>query len=192
MGLFGKKDKKQEVKPEKQEIKLPTLETILKGNPVEEIKIEQQPKQEMPQPKQELLPKQFLQQPKQEMPQNEQQMSQTKEELPASLPLFVKLEKYNSVLDTIAELKNCIIAMKDGFVVLDRLEVIREESFNSLQDTIKKFEEKVSFLNSELLRPPGYMEEVSLESHKSEELQGVLKELKTQVDQLKNELKQVA
>jgi predicted RNase H-like nuclease (RuvC/YqgF family) len=145
MAIFGKK--------KKEEVKLPTIETILQEKPVKEIKQEPQPiKQEA--------------------------------------PLFVKIEKYNQILRSINELKSCVGAMKNAFVVLDRVETLKKEGLNALQEAIENSERKLSFLNSELLKPSGYAEEVKAESFKAEDLEGVLSELKSQVDQLKAELKQ--
>jgi hypothetical protein len=147
MSIFGKK---------KEEVKLPTIETIIRKESAEEFRSEQQ------------LFK------------------------PEAAPLFIKIEKYNQILSSIGELKNRVASMKNVFVVLDRLDDLKKECLSALQEAIENSEKKMTFLNSELLKPSGYKEEVRREVYRAEDLEGILGELKDQVNRLKTELKQVS
>jgi uncharacterized coiled-coil DUF342 family protein len=186
MLFFGKKKIEEEKIPE--EVKLPTLETIMQEKPVEEIRLptietimKEEPVQEF---------KQEPKQPRQETQSFKEEVQEPKQE--ATVPLFVKLEKYNEILDSINELKSCVDIIKNSFVVIDRLDEMKRESLESLQEAIKNFEKRLSLLDSELMRPPEYSEEVKTESYEAEDLKGVLSDLKGQVEQLKTELKQMA
>jgi predicted RNase H-like nuclease (RuvC/YqgF family) len=148
-------------KKRKEENKLSTIEAILQQKPMEEV---------VHKP---------IQETRQESPVNHE----------STAPLFVKVEKYEKIFSSINELKSCLANMKNTFTVLNRLENLKKESLNVLQEAIENSERKLSFLNSELLKPSGYEEEIKIERYKVEDLEGILDELRSQVDHLKAELK---
>jgi len=148
-------------KRKKEEVKLPTIEELLQEKHTEG----------------------FMQGPVQEF---KQELSVNHE---STAPLFVKVEKYEQIFSSINELKSCLANMKSAFIVLNRLENLKKESLDVLQETIENSERKLSFLNSELLKPSGYEEEIRTERYKVEDLEGILDELRSQVNHLKSELK---
>jgi len=177
--LFGRK--KEEVKPEVQEIKLPTLEEIKKETMGEKQVSEEEPK---PVQLEEKIEKPALPLPEKKV---EPESKIKIEELRKVAPLFIKLEKYEEILNTIADVKSVLNLIKDSFSVFEENEKIRTETIEAIKENIEKVGEKISSLDSILLRPAGY-EEKREKEFKAEEVKDTLSALKSQIDKLKQEL----
>lgn len=114
-------------------------------------------------------------------------------EKPVSAPLFVKLDKYKRILDSISELRKMINSIQEAFASLIELENLKRENLKIIQNAIGTTERRLSALDSEFLRPPGYGEETRKETFVSEDatsesLEPGIADLKAQVEQLKSEL----
>ncbi len=107
-------------------------------------------------------------------------------------PLFVKLDRYKTVLNTINELKSTIISIKNSLEVQRQIENLKEENTGFLQAAINKVDEKVLSLDAEFLRPKGFEEEMPKTEIRTEGLQGAVTDLKKQIDSLKEELKAIS
>jgi len=178
--LFGRK--KEEVKKEVQEvqeIKLPTLEEIKKetigekqvSEEVKPIQIEEK-----------------IEKPALPLPEKKAEERKIKiEELRKVAPLFIKLEKYEEVLNIIDEVKSVLNLLRDSFSVFEENEKIRTETIETIKENIEMVGEKISSLDSILLRPAGY-EEKREKEFKAEEVKDTLAALKSQIDKLKQEL----
>ena len=103
-------------------------------------------------------------------------------------PLFVKVEKYQSVLSDIAEIKAFISSMKNLFNVFQELENVRQDSLKMLRATIQRLEKSVIEIDSELLRPKGI---VSAGSDNIQHIEDSLTELQKQLGMLKSELESI-
>ncbi|MDI6798987.1 MAG: hypothetical protein QMD12_03295 [Candidatus Aenigmarchaeota archaeon] len=123
------------------------------------------------------------------LPEPEKPKEEVKEEKPAFAPLFVKLDKYRQILMLLSELKTTLVAIKNNFTVLNEIEKIEEENIKLLQKAIEKVDKKIVSLDTQLLRPPVFEEELPTEA---EELGDVLSSLKSEVEQLKSELQNIA
>jgi len=175
--------KKEEVKPEfqeVQEVKLPTLEEINKesvgekqvSEEVKPIQIEEKiEKPTLPLPETKVEPERKIK----------------IEELRKVAPLFIKLEKYEEILNTIADVKSVLNLLKDSFSVFEENEKIRTETIEAIKENIERVGEKISSLDSILLRPAGY-EERREKEFRAEEVKDTLSALKSQIDKLKQEL----
>ncbi|MFH8132508.1 MAG: hypothetical protein QW321_02790 [Candidatus Aenigmatarchaeota archaeon] len=108
------------------------------------------------------------------------------EELRKVVPLFIKLERYEEVLNTLEELKNILKIFKSFISTLDESEKIRNGCIDLMKQNLNKFEEKLSSLDSILLRPATH--EVSEEVADKQEVKDTLLNLKSQIDKLKHEL----
>jgi hypothetical protein len=111
-------------------------------------------------------------------------------ERPAFAPLFVKLDRYKIILDSLTELRTMITAIKNAFASLIELETLKRENLKIIQNAIGKVERRLAALDSEFLRPAGYEEEVAPEVYTSE-LEPSIADLKSQVEKLKSELKSI-
>jgi chromosome segregation ATPase len=114
-------------------------------------------------------------------------------EKPAFAPLFVKLDRYKKILDSIAELKSILEAVRNAFDALNELERLRSETVKSIQSTIEKVNKKMVSLDSEFIRPSGYekgvSEEIPIEAPES--LKGTISDLRSQIERLKSELQDI-
>jgi hypothetical protein len=106
-------------------------------------------------------------------------------------PLFVKLERYEDILNTMSEVKSVLKLLKNSFFVLNENEKLRTENTELIKEGINKIEKKINSLDTILLKPPGYEEMPTEEEVKTEEMSDVLSTLKQQVDQLKQEIESI-
>jgi hypothetical protein len=110
---------------------------------------------------------------------------------PALAPLFVKLERYRAILDTITWLKSTLAMVREGFATLNELERLRSESMSVLQETLAKIEEYLLTLDAEFARPTGYVPTAPVEVKEVGKLESTLADLRYQVDRLKAELERL-
>lgn len=180
MGLFRKrKPKEEDVKKIKEAVegkKLPE-EVVKKPEEIEEVS--------------EKVPEE-IKEPVEKIPVEEPAPEISKEiKKPSFAPLFVKLDRYRSVLDTLNELKSIVMTVKRSLDVQKQIENLRDENRKLLETTINQIDEKISSLDSEFLRPKGFEEELPPPVYKTESLQGVVGDLKQQIEDLKSELKTI-
>jgi len=107
---------------------------------------------------------------------------------PAFAPLFVKLDRYRQILYLLNELRTTMVAIKNAFSILAEVDRLREENSKLIKSAIDKVDKRLTSLDSEFLRPSGFEEEFPSETYSAESLEGVVGDLKGQVDQLKTEL----
>jgi hypothetical protein len=110
---------------------------------------------------------------------------------PAFAPLFVKIEKYRNVLDSINDLKTTIIMLKNALIVQRQIEGLRDENRKFLELATDKIDKKVVSLDTEFMRPRGFEEEFPPATYETEGLEGVVDDLKKQIEGLKSELKAI-
>lgn len=111
---------------------------------------------------------------------------------PAFAPLFVKLDRYRQILYLMNELKTTMVAIKNAFSVLTEVDKLREESSKMIKSAIDKVDKRLVDLDSEFLRPSGFQEEFPSETYSVESLEGIVGNLKEQVNQLKAELESMS
>jgi len=105
-------------------------------------------------------------------------------------PLFVKIDRYRQILNAMNYLKNTLVMIKNTFAILDELEKLRTENLKLIEEAIDKVDKKLLTLDSEFLRPSGYMEEM-VDLHEIQGIEATISDLKNQVRQLKSELNQL-
>jgi hypothetical protein len=114
------------------------------------------------------------------------------EKRPAFAPLFVKIERYRSVLNAIADLKAMVVAIKNALELQKQIEGLKDENRRLFETAINKIDKKIVMLDSEFLRPKGYEEEFPPSIHETEGLEGVVTDLKKQIEGLKSELQTIS
>jgi histone H3/H4 len=177
--LFGRKKEKAEQEfQEIQEIKLPTIEEIKK-----EIISKPQVSEEVKQVPLQLEEKggEKVNLPE-EKPEPEEKIKT--EEIRKFVPVFVKLEKYEEILNTIAGVKGILNLLKDSFSIFEENERIRREAVEAIKENVEEIEKKISSLDSILLRPVEYEEK----EFRAEEVKDTLSVLRSQIEKLKQEL----
>jgi len=106
-------------------------------------------------------------------------------------PMFIKLERYEQILNTMTEVKSVLGLLKNSFFVLNESEKLRSETIELIKESIDRIERRVAALDSVLLKPPGYEEMPKEEEYKIDEMGDTLSTLRLQIDQLKQELETI-
>jgi len=109
------------------------------------------------------------------------------QEKPTFAPLFVKIDRYKNILKSMSELKTTLSLMRNSFAVLDQMEQLKVENMKLISNALDKVEKKLIALDAEFLRPSGFHDEMN-EQYETESLQGVVSDLQSQIQQLKNEM----
>jgi len=109
----------------------------------------------------------------------------------AFAPLFVKIDKYRNVLSSINDLKTTIIMLKNALYIQKQIEGLRDENRKFLELAINKIDKKIVSLDTEFLKPKGFEEEFPPATYETEGLEGVVDDLKKQIEGLKSELKTI-
>jgi len=108
---------------------------------------------------------------------------------PAAAPLFVKLERYNHILNCLNEVKSTLVTLRNMFGALNELKKIEGDTVKSIQGATEKINNKLCALDAEFVRPSGFHDTATYhDSYNVGELESVLSSLKSQVEQLKTEL----
>jgi len=180
MAFFRRKSKEEELEELKDmvdsrrfEPEIPEEKTQEK--PKEEIKTEPSTTPIQEKPAQEEVPTTLLE----------------KTQKPAFAPLFVKIEKYRNVLNYMNDLKTAIIMLKNALVVQRQIEGLRDENRKFLELAINKIDKKIFSLDTEFLKPKGFEEEFPPTTYETEGIEGVVEDLKKQIEGLKSELKTI-
>jgi len=189
MPLFGRRKEVSEIQQVKEAIEKPSA--FEKPSEVIEMlrKSIDMPEQKNPEPMKlrDMPVEKHEERPQMKLPEPTLQSGEQKEKS-SFAPLFVKLDKYKQILNSLVELKTTIAAMKNAFSVLNELERLKMESLKMIESSIDKMDKKLVSLDSEFLRPSGFHEEMPPELYSSENLGGVLTDLRSQIEQLRSEI----
>jgi hypothetical protein len=109
---------------------------------------------------------------------------------PQIAPLFVKMDKYRQILNTIGTLKTALMIVKNSLGTLRQIEKVRDDTFGIVNDIIEKMDDKLVDLDNNLLRPAGYHDgsEDSEEQKDIRTIEATVSDLQGQIEQLKSEL----
>ncbi len=169
MPLFGKK--KEKVDDQKMKEIFAQVDEILKNSPAQ--------------------PAEEKDQPKPAEPQKPADAVEERVDRPTFAPLFVKIDRYRQILNTLGYLKTAMIMIKNSFVTLNELERARLETSSLIKEALEKIDKKISALDTELIRPAGFHDTAQsekLEYQDVETVEATVADLKGQIDQLKAEL----
>ena len=168
MGLFGRKKPEERPKTDIQEIKKAVVEEV---NP-ETFSVSIPPK-------------------KPEEPPKIVEPQKKEEKKPGFAPLFVKIDRYDSVLNLLNDLKATVMMVKNAIVVQKEIERLAEANRKMIEDSVNKINDKLIRLDSEFMRPKGFKEQFKTSGTKPG-LESVVDELKSQVEDLKSELEGIS
>jgi len=120
------------------------------------------------------------------------EITPVEEKTPTFAPLYVKIDKYKSVLNTINDLKTTVIMIKNALVLQKEIEGLRDENRRLMEAAVSKIDKKIVTLDSDFLRPQGFEEDFPPPIYETEGLDGVVTDLKKQIDSLKSELQSIS
>ena len=115
-------------------------------------------------------------------------------------PVFVKLEKYKSILVAFEGLKSSIDNLRNSFAAIVDVEKMRADNMEMMREAIDKVEGTLIDLDREFVRPtdmevPHHDLKGTIKKEKpakKTEMDTTVSELKNQIDALREKLKEVA
>lgn len=111
---------------------------------------------------------------------------------PAYAPLFVKIDRYRSILSSLGTIKGTIGLVRNSFAALSELDKARQQTMGLIQSALEKIDKKLGALDNELVRPTGFNTQASPEEYQDvHNVEATVADLKGQIQQLKNELQQL-
>lgn len=127
-----------------------------------------------------------------EKPSSEKRVEESEERKtkPSFAPLFVKLDKYKSILSTINNLRANLLMLKNSLQILSELEKLREDNLKLISENVKNLERRIAKLDSDFLRPSGFHEQLQ-EIQDIQSIEGTIIDLKTQIERLRAELERI-
>lgn len=115
-----------------------------------------------------------------------------KEEKQEFAPLFIKINRYNSILNLLNDLKATVMMTKNAIVVQKEIERLAEENRKLIEESVNKIDDRLIRLDSEFMRPKRFKEQFKLPGETKPGLETVVDDLKTQLDDLKSELEEIS
>jgi hypothetical protein len=114
-------------------------------------------------------------------------------ERPAFAPIFIKLDKYRSILNSINELKRAMITIRNILGFLTEMEKLRGDALKMIRESVAKVDKRLTALDAEFLRPTGFREEYPREEMYRVEaepgaLGGLIADLRSRVERLRADL----
>jgi len=106
-------------------------------------------------------------------------------------PLFVRIDKYRQILQTMNFLKTTMGAMRSSLSILRELDRLRDENLKMVEGAVSKVEQRMMALDSNFMRPSGFVEDVP-ELRDVEGVELTLEDLRTQIEQLKAQIETFA
>ena len=115
-----------------------------------------------------------------------------KSEEEVQVPLFVKLDKYKTIVSSLMQLKTLLISLKNSLMALEQIEKTRVETFNAIMKNLDRMNEKLSLLEKEVVKPVGFSLGAPVAPYpvyeEIESVQASIANLKAQIEQLKAQL----
>ncbi len=107
-----------------------------------------------------------------------------------SAPLFVKVEKYRHIIETVQDMKSFVSGIKQLFVVMHEIEDIRAEALNMMKATVQRLEKNITDIDNEMLMPKGLEMQVEHDEVELSHVESSLLDLQKQLSSLKKELQE--
>jgi len=115
------------------------------------------------------------------------------EEASTFAPLFIKLTKYRQILNNMNYLKMSLNLIRNQIAILNELEKLKAENMKLLQSTTEKVGQRLIKLDSEFMRPSGFMEDMpEMHIQEMESLENTITDLRAQIEGLKEEVESLA
>ncbi|MBU3957576.1 MAG: hypothetical protein KKB25_00705 [Nanoarchaeota archaeon] len=113
-------------------------------------------------------------------------------ERPRFAPLFVKIDRYREILNSIENLKSILLGVRDLLNLMQQLDRIKIESETLLNKNIQEVIMNISNMDKEFIRPKGVnVEETAHDMHDNmgyEKVGSYIGDLQRELDNLKSQL----
>ena len=112
---------------------------------------------------------------------------------PAYAPIFIKLTRYRQILNNMNQIRYSLSLIRNQLMIMNELDSLRAENMKALQSGIEKVTGKMAKLDSELVRPTGFMQDspqlpMEMQLEEVETLEGTIGDLRAQIEGLKQEV----
>jgi hypothetical protein len=183
MGIFGRKKREDQKVYPPESASGPTPEHASHPKEVREIPVR-------------IIPPASAQVPVNAAPPQPYQVPQPKEDAgspPAFAPIFIKLTRYRQILNNMNQIRYSLSLIRNQLMIMNELDSLRAENMKALQTGIEKVNNKLTKLDSELVRPTGFMQEapqvpMDMQLEEVEMLEGTITDLRAQIEGLKQEV----
>ena len=102
-----------------------------------------------------------------------------------SIPLFVKIERYEEILSVLDELKILIRDASNAISMLNEIEKMRNENLAVIQRSFEKLKEKIEYFDSKFKKPRILKESIPKQEISS--IEESLNKLKSELEKMKFE-----
>lgn len=106
-------------------------------------------------------------------------------------PLFVKVEKYSDIVSTLNEMKGFVAGIKQLYGVIHEAETVRADALKILRNSVQRLENSIHEMDSELLRPRGFILETKETDTEISHIEDSLGDLQRQIAMLKKEIEEL-
>ncbi len=98
-------------------------------------------------------------------------------------PVFIKLEKYQTVVRTVNEMRSSVFHLHEIANLLNRIDEIKNKTMKIFEDNLKKVDEMSAYFDSVLVKPSGMSSEP--EKIIGHNLDESLEQLKKEIEEIK-------
>jgi hypothetical protein len=105
-----------------------------------------------------------------------------------SFPLFVKVDRYREILETLHDLKLSVSSLKGTIKLQNEIEAKAAENRAMLFDAVNKLDQKIEFMDNEFKKPEGFKENLKAPKTEKEDIKEAVGKLKGQIETVKKEL----
>ncbi len=110
-------------------------------------------------------------------------------ERPRFAPLFVKIDRYHEILNTIQNLKSTLLGARDLLNLMQQLDRMKIEAETLLQKNIQEVVLNISNMDKEFVKPKGIQtEEHPVPDMEYEKVECYVGDLQRELDNLKSQL----
>jgi hypothetical protein len=103
-------------------------------------------------------------------------------------PLFVKVERYKEILETVAKLKGTVANIESVFKAREAIDGLKQDADALMQRQVQVCNDCITALDSAFVRPPALEQMVVAQP---EVIEGDLQMLSSKLSQLSNQLRQL-
>lgn len=107
-----------------------------------------------------------------------------------SAPLFIKVDRYNEILDNLQQTKALLMGIKSVFPLLVEVDNVKKDAIDVLRLTMQKIEKNIVLLDSSMAKP-GEIPDIQRITPDSSRMEDSLNQLQRQLGSLKSELERM-
>lgn len=113
-------------------------------------------------------------------------------ERPSYAPLFVKINRYRGIIQTLISIKNMMKVIANSFAIMRELDMLKDQTMSTVQSALNKIEKNLHEVDADLIRPTGLGVNAPPEEYQDvRNVEATVSDLKDQIRALKGELQKI-